>query len=189
MGENSKIAVIFPGIGYTCDKPLLYYSKKLALHLGYEVREVHYEGVPAGIKGDKEQIVEAFKSALSQAETLLSDVKWEDYDSVVFISKSIGTIVAAVYGKKYNVKASDIFFTPLEETFEFGIDEGLVFHGSADPWADTEVIKKGCEKEGIVLHITKDANHSMETGNIFDDIETLSGIIWRVQEYMSAGSE
>ena len=22
----SKIAVLFPGIGYTCDKPLLYYS-------------------------------------------------------------------------------------------------------------------------------------------------------------------
>ena len=25
----SKIAVLFPGIGYTCDKPLLYYSAKL----------------------------------------------------------------------------------------------------------------------------------------------------------------
>ena len=27
-----KLAVIFPGIGYHTDKPLLYYSKKLALH-------------------------------------------------------------------------------------------------------------------------------------------------------------
>lgn len=32
-----KIAVLFPGIGYTCDKPLLYYSAKLAAEKGYEV--------------------------------------------------------------------------------------------------------------------------------------------------------
>jgi phosphoglycolate phosphatase len=27
---SDKIAVIFPGIGYTCDKPLLYYAGKFA---------------------------------------------------------------------------------------------------------------------------------------------------------------
>ena len=29
MKETKSIAVLFPGIGYTCDKPLLYYSEKL----------------------------------------------------------------------------------------------------------------------------------------------------------------
>ena len=28
--NNNKLAVIFPGIGYHSDKPLLYYSKKVA---------------------------------------------------------------------------------------------------------------------------------------------------------------
>ena len=28
MGK--RLAVIFPGIGYHCDKPILYYSRKLA---------------------------------------------------------------------------------------------------------------------------------------------------------------
>ena len=31
-----KLAVFFPGIGYHCDKPLLYYSQKLAKECGYE---------------------------------------------------------------------------------------------------------------------------------------------------------
>ena len=31
-----KLAVFFPGIGYHCDKPLLYYSRKLAQECGYE---------------------------------------------------------------------------------------------------------------------------------------------------------
>lgn len=32
---KKKIAVLFPGIGYTCDKPLLYYTGKLAVARGY----------------------------------------------------------------------------------------------------------------------------------------------------------
>ena len=31
-----KLVVFFPGIGYHCDKPLLYYSRKLAQEYGYE---------------------------------------------------------------------------------------------------------------------------------------------------------
>lgn len=37
-----KAAVLFPGIGYHTDKPLLYYSKKIAAELGYEIIEVPY---------------------------------------------------------------------------------------------------------------------------------------------------
>ena len=34
--SKMKLAVFFPGIGYHCDKPLLYYSRKLAQECGYE---------------------------------------------------------------------------------------------------------------------------------------------------------
>ena len=33
--DEKKLAVLFPGIGYHCDKPLLYYSAKLAGAAGY----------------------------------------------------------------------------------------------------------------------------------------------------------
>lgn len=36
--EKRKIAVIFQGIGYNIDKPLLYYSKKIALEINVTVR-------------------------------------------------------------------------------------------------------------------------------------------------------
>ena len=32
--KNKKIAVVFPGVGYHADKPLLYYSRKLAAQYG-----------------------------------------------------------------------------------------------------------------------------------------------------------
>ena len=39
---GKKLAVFFPGIGYHNDKPLLYYSRKLAAELGFEVIEITY---------------------------------------------------------------------------------------------------------------------------------------------------
>lgn len=41
-----KLAVLFPGIGYHCDKPLLYYSKKCLSAYGYEIIEVNYKHFP-----------------------------------------------------------------------------------------------------------------------------------------------
>ena len=37
MKAKKKLACFFPGIGYTCDKPLLYYSRSLLQKMGWEV--------------------------------------------------------------------------------------------------------------------------------------------------------
>ena len=47
---NKKLAVIFPGIGYHVDKPLLHYSIRLAKQYGYDIKCVDYGELPAGIK-------------------------------------------------------------------------------------------------------------------------------------------
>ena len=31
-----KLMILFPGIGYHCDKPILYYGKKIAVMNGYK---------------------------------------------------------------------------------------------------------------------------------------------------------
>ncbi len=31
-----RLVVVFPGIGYHCDKPLLYYGRKVASECGYD---------------------------------------------------------------------------------------------------------------------------------------------------------
>ena len=42
MGK--RIAIIFPGIGYSSERPLLYYSRKVLQKNGYEVINVNYQG-------------------------------------------------------------------------------------------------------------------------------------------------
>ena len=83
-----KLAVVFPGIGYTADKPLLYYTGRLASKHGYQIRTVSYDNLPENVKGDPEKMKQAFDLALEQTERALSSIDWNSYGSVLFISKS-----------------------------------------------------------------------------------------------------
>lgn len=184
--KNTKLAVLFPGIGYTCDKPLLYYSGKLAAVRGYEIKQVPYGNFPPDVKGSAEKMEKAFYSALAQAEAILKDTDFADRE-VLFISKSIGTAVAAAYAKEHGLQVRSISFTPVEQTFLFARGDGIMFHGTADPWAkDTDRIREGCEKIGQPLYLVEGANHSLETGDTETDIRNLQKIIKQVGEYMDS---
>lgn len=180
-----KIAVLFPGIGYNCDRPLLYYTGKLALSYGYELKKAEYGGFEAGIKGNREKMENAFYSALSQTEKILADVSWNEYRDIIFVGKSVGTIVSAAYMKKYNIIGRNIAYTPLEDTFLFAEGRGIVFHGNKDPWAEnTEAIQRSCDKIGQRLYIVENANHSLETGDISKDIEIIKNVISSAEDFI-----
>ena len=175
----SKIAVIFPGIGYHSDKPLLYYSRKLAKEAGYEIREVPYKNFPPRIRGSEQKMRQALETAADQAETILKDLDFSAYDRILFIGKSIGTAVAVHYAAEHRLKPFQLMYTPLPETFylagEDGISQisGVAFHGTADPWADTETLAALADRFKVPLHLTEGGNHSLETGDALTDLKTL----------------
>ncbi len=181
--SRKEIVCLFPGIGYTCDRPLLYYSGKMFAAMGREVVCVRYGGFPGKVKGDREKMARSAESALAQAEEILKDVDWNTYDSVLFISKSIGTAAAAAYAQKHHLSCGHVLFTPVEATFDYGITDAVIFHGTADPWADPDFIREACKKEGLPLFIIENANHSLETGDVDEDIRTLREVMKKVREY------
>ena len=193
----SKIAVLFPGIGYTCDKPLLYYSAKLAAEKGFEVVRVPYGNFPSNVKGNAEKMYQSFVSAREQSEEILKDVDWSSYDEIVFFSKSVGTVVALSYAAEHGIDARQVLYTPLKETFKFpvaaagaadasdaGKSRAIAFHGTGDPWAVTEDIVRICEEKGVPLYLTKDANHSLECGKAIKDIKTIRKVMRTVKEFL-----
>ena len=103
-----KLAILFPGIGYHTDKPLLYYSKKILKNMDYEIKEIQFTNLDFDLNKSKD---EAHKQAKNQIEQIDLDV----YDSVLFISKSIGTYCAAKLAHEYKLTAN-IYFTPLDFT-------------------------------------------------------------------------
>lgn len=178
-----KIACLFPGIGYTCDKPLLYYSRKVLASLDWDVVPVVYGGFPSGVKGNEKKMKQCAETALEQAEELLREINWSRYDSVLFVSKSVGTVVAGAYAAKHHISCRHVLFTPVEASFSFGVKDAIAFHGTSDPWANSDAVRNACRDAGIPLYITENANHSLETGNIDSDLDTIKATMKIVREY------
>ncbi len=183
-----KIAVFFPGIGYRFEKPLLYYSKKLAEECGYDTfLDIDYEikREKNNIRGNEEKMREAFTEACESAEKFLAPVSWKEYDEIVFISKSIGTAVAAYFTNKYKLQAKQIYYTPLAQTFLADPAPGIAFCGTADPWVpELDAVLCRCAKANIHSYRFEGANHSLEGNDTMENIEILRGVMQEAKKYL-----
>ena len=182
-----KLAVVFPGIGYRTDKPLLYYAARLAASHGYTIREVHYRGFPEEFnKRNATGRRELVEIAMEQTRELWSGVQAESVEEVLFISKSIGTAVACAYAAETGRNVRHLLFTPLEETPLAGVKDALIFHGTNDHYVRSEVLLENCRAHGLKPHVFEGANHSLETGDPLRDIVTLSEVMKQADAFMTA---
>ncbi len=188
----SKIAVYFPGIGYHCDKPLLYYSRDIAYELGYkDYRNVSYTYKTGNIRGDEEKMKEAYEALFLQTEAELADIVWSEQDDILFISKSIGTIIATSFAEKYGLKnARHVLYTPLAQTYLFAPDHAIAFIGTSDPWSNTDEIIRLSDENHIPLTVYEGCNHSLECDDTLKNIENLKDIMQRTGDFCkrSAGA-
>jgi phosphoglycolate phosphatase len=191
---SEKKAFIVPGIGYTADRSLLYFTGKMAENAGYTRDVIGFGGFEKGVKGDPEKMKRAFRHAYNQlTEQLPEDAAEGD----IFISKSIGTAVSLHADLKKGIRARHILFTPLAETMHElrlllesqGSERAkdiIVFHGLKDPWApDNEQLSEDAEECGVTYYQVTDANHSLETGEVMTDIGNLRGILEACGEFIS----
>ncbi len=179
-----KLAVIIPGIGYTKDRPLLYYSAKYLKSLGYEIVHIAFSDMPKDIMHDDEGKLLAVKLACAQTAEQLSKVSFDSYSDVVFVGKSLGTIAAAKYVSDNALPARQIWLTPVEKTFSFSSKDVLAFIGDADPWSDFSVIKKSAAEMSIPLCVIEGADHSLEVGNISKNISINNTIVTEIGKFL-----
>ena len=180
-----RIAVFFPGIGYHCDKPLMYYSRALAREAGYhEILNVGYAYQKAGLRGNAEKMRDAVLDLYAQAGEALRDVRWTDYGDILFVSKSIGTAVAARYAAANGLICRNVFYTPVAQLFETPPHRGIAFTGTRDPWVDPAGIREGCARAGLPLEVIEGADHSLETGNALADLENLQRVMKKTRAYL-----
>lgn len=181
-----RIALIFPGIGYTAERPLLYYARKIAAAAGFEPHTVPYTGLPDGAKGSAKKLRQACGCALEQAERLLGGIDFGGCDTLLCVSKSIGTAVAAAYTAAHGLSSRNVFYTPVAPLFDFPLQDGIVFHGSADPWIGTEELAARCDAAGLPLSVIPGANHSLETGDAAADIRILADVMRQTALYVGS---
>ena len=183
--NSKKLAILLPGIGYHRDKPLLYYACKLLRNKGYDIFSIEYKDLPAKIVGDADMMQKAVFMAYSQSVVQLDQISFSEYADIVFIGKSIGTIIAAKYAAEYKINGRQIWYTPLEETFMFSTEDAVGFIGDADPWSDVGKIKEIANSMNIQLYSYPDCNHSLECKSVDRNISIVREVMHITDAYLN----
>jgi hypothetical protein len=155
------LAVLFPGAGNSCDFPPLDYARKAALNLGFDVLSLEYGYYRTGNLYRPEFMNDILIECNAAVDECRSNT---EYQKIVFISKSMGTVAAGEIGGLPVYKdVFHVFLTPVKKTIPY-IRRApcAVIYGTADPLLaeeDAELIKGILHAD--VLEIGG-ASHSLE---------------------------
>lgn len=128
-----KLCIVFPGRKYSCDRSLLYFPSRLLEDRGYEMIYLHYN--KKRDQEDNSTVKEAYNKAKKYTTEKLADVDYSKYSKIVFISKSIGTVLAGEITKELpQDKVFNIFLTPIDETLPYIRKEDLIICGDRDQY-------------------------------------------------------
>lgn len=185
---SDTLVVLLPGIGYTCQRSLLDYSKKLAAEMGFDVLPIEY-----GFQIARKQVnhSDEFNIVIRECrEILLKALGTEGkYKKIVFIGKSIGTLIqSSISEKLVNYKVKNIYLTPVTETIKIGIKEdSLVISGNADPLINKQAIEQLRNNENITFMEIDNADHSLNVKNdVIKSIDVLNSIIKNEKEFLKS---
>lgn len=175
--KNKKIAVLFPGVKYSCDKPLLNYAKKSAASLGCDTLCISYTKDLKIGSIDKKDIYDISGDSLDLINKYL---KLKNYENIYFISKSIGTIISGIISEKLNYEnIYNIYLTPVKYTMPFiknGIN--LVVTGDKDEFFSEDNVNEIRNYKGTEIHVIKGADHSLEIkGDLDKSLSILKHVI------------
>ena len=168
-----KLVVMFPGVGYTMDFPLMYYASFLYEAKGYEQIHMKYNHILFASDLTREE------KTLKAREYIWDKAKNIDFsacDEVVFLSKSFGTAEAGILAERLDINPKQIFLTPLPRAFPYIKETDTVVIGTSD-----EVYpecKTYFDEHGIQPLYIEGADHSLELkGKPFESLEILRDVM------------
>ena len=127
---------------------------------------------------------ETAEIAYGQVCEKLEGFDFSGFEKIIFIGKSIGTVLAARYAAEHNMHVKQVWYTPVEATFKFGVKKAVAFIGDNDPWSDySEVVRLATEAD-IPLHTYAGCNHSLECGDVDRDLATLKEVMMLTEEFL-----
>ncbi|WOD65301.1 alpha/beta hydrolase (plasmid) [Niallia taxi] len=184
--QPNSLAIIFPGVGYTAQAPLLHYSCGIYFKKGYDILQVNYN-YPREIIANlsEEDFYSDVESVLKKA---LTD---NTYSNFVFIAKSMGTIALSYFITKPEFSnAKSIWLTPLikrNDVYNALLtlkSKGLCIVGGIDPTYDSSKFNDIKTNKNIEPILIEGTNHNLEFDNdVLKSIEAISIIMNNVVKF------
>ncbi len=179
QAAQRKLAVLFPGRNYSVDSPLFYYAIRVLEGKGYEILKVDY-GETAG---NPEEVMSLVRESALRA---VKAVPLPEYSEIVFVSKSIGTIIAGWVEEQLGLSVRHIFLTPLPGTLRL-MKPGrcLVIAGGRDYVLRKEQLKAYCDEHQIALWQAPEGGHSLNVkDNPEESIRILEEVVRLYREFV-----
>jgi hypothetical protein len=169
-GSPQSLAVLFPGLRYTCDKPLLHYTTLSLASLGIDVLQLwtDYTQAEFASLSQAEQVLRYLEDAHSALQAAQGQ---QAYPLLVLVGKSIGTLtMALLLGQADSsfAQATTIWLTPLLNLPMVALavqslqTRTLIAGGTGDATFDPQILQAVRSQPGLKTLVFEGANHSLE---------------------------
>lgn len=173
-----RICFMLSGLGYTYEKPLLYYVTMLMLKYEIDVVHIHYTYPKELMTKSTDEIADVM---MKDIDLVLQDVlSHNDYKNIIFAGKSLGTIplIQRVMKDEVYKDAVMLLLTPLltrSELFKSLLEstyKGLLVIGTRDHYYTEEVYQ--LKTNTMNIQVIKNADHSLDV--LYNPTESLKAL-------------
>lgn len=190
---SGHLAIVFPGLGYRCSGPLLWYPSRILLAHGADVLWAEYaydlrgDWMASDERGQKAWLFEDATAACRSAMK-------HGYERVTVVGKSLGTLAM---GRLFSTegfpdKTGAVWLTPvlsdpdLRNHLEATHVPSLLLIGTNDPYYDEGFIRRLRKNPAFEIEIVDGADHSLETRDgVLPSIDILKGAMKTVQGFIA----
>lgn len=195
-GKADHLAILFPGINYTCKMPLLYYQTRLFLSLGADVLCVEYA---YNQRADFQSLFDS-----EQGSWFLTDVtaacraglQQDEYSKVTLTGKSLGTLALGhlLASEPLLSNIQVVWLTPLlkDENLRAQIrratQQSIMVIGTNDVHYDTAYLEELKVLSQVRAVILEGADHSLEVkGNLLNSIKLMGQLMSEIAQFVAPG--
>lgn len=188
---TDSLAVIYPGLHYTCDMPVLYYPSMLLAGRSADVLQMKTDYTSSAFHSASPEEKMEWMSVDGLA-GLRAGREQRDYKHLILIGKSIGTLVlASLISQDLPTNTQIIWLTPLlrrPELVKFAQRSSyasLYLLGSSDPNYDPTALKRIQGATGASIRVFDGANHSLEIpGQIHASLQIITELLESIGDFL-----
>lgn len=192
--DTNHLALILPGLNYSCDMPLLYYAAQILLEAGTDVVQVKYDYTQNRSGGSASTLKERFGDLQTDV-TQIARVALvqRDYKRLTVIGKSLGTLaIPHLLQADLPLRPQTcVYLTPILNELVPILDllqicpRNLFVIGTSDRYYDPGLIKQLISPQGENFMIIEGVNHSLEyPGDTIHSLEVLDKVVRRMQNFL-----
>ncbi|MBU1145772.1 MAG: hypothetical protein KJ971_07995 [Firmicutes bacterium] len=181
--DATKLVVLFPGGGNSCDRPVLTFLRKYYLDHQTDVLCISYSNIY--LQDDKDEVIIG-KITCALNEAILKVNEFKIYEKTYYICESFGNIVSNAIKMEYpNMVAKSAYISPTIDGLEYiSKYPGLIITSTKDEYLDEPTIKELKSRPKDNLLIIENAGHSLMVDDVFESIDIVKVAVKRIIDYL-----